>query len=75
MKQTIAVTGSNGMIGTAVVKQLQGAGFRVRDYDRSDTPAARSLGRALGWDRPDLGARAMDLESNLFALYTLVERS
>ncbi len=29
MKQTIAVTGSNGMIGTAVVKQLQGAGFRV----------------------------------------------
>ena len=50
-------------------------GFRVRDYDRSDTPAARSLGRALGWDRPDLGARAMDLESNLFALYTLVERS
>lgn len=53
----------------------QGAGFRVRDYDRSDTPAARSLGRALGWDRPDLGARAMDLETNLFALYTLVERS
>lgn len=54
--------------------QWQGAGFRVRDYDRSDTPAARSLGKALGWDRADLGARAIDLENNLFALYTLVER-
>lgn len=54
--------------------QWQQAGFRVRDYDRSDTPAARSLGKALGWDRPDLGPRAIDLETNLFALYTLVER-
>lgn len=54
--------------------QWQQAGFRVRDYDRSDTPAARSLGKALGWDRADLGSRAIDLENNLFALYTLVER-
>lgn len=54
--------------------QWQAAGFRVRDFDRSDTPSARSLGKALGWDRPDLGPRAIDLENNLFALYTLVER-
>lgn len=51
--------------------QWQGAGFRVLDYDRSDTPTARTFGQALGWDR---GPAAVNLESNLFATYTLVER-
>ena len=54
--------------------QWQAAGFRVRDFDRSDTPGVRSLGKALGWDRPELAARAVDLDTNLFAQYTLVER-
>lgn len=51
--------------------QWQAAGFRVRDYDRSDTPTARTFGQALGWDR---GAAPVNLENNLFATYTLVER-
>ncbi|MBP9773589.1 MAG: NAD(P)H-binding protein [Candidatus Peribacteraceae bacterium] len=41
MTQTIAVTGSNGMIGTAVVKQLLNADFRVIAIVRTlpiDTP-------------------------------------
>lgn len=54
--------------------QWQAAGFRVRDFDRSDTPAVRAIGKALGWDRADLGSRAIDVDSNLFAQYTLVER-
>lgn len=54
--------------------QWQAAGFRVRDFDRSDTPGVRSLGKVLGWDRPELGAQAIDLNNNLFAQYTLVER-
>lgn len=43
MTQTIAVTGSNGMIGTAVVKQLLNADFRVIAIVRTlptDTPRA-----------------------------------
>jgi hypothetical protein len=54
--------------------QWQAAGFRVRDFDRSDTPGVRSLAKALGWDRPERGAQAIDVDANLFAQYTLVER-
>jgi hypothetical protein len=44
------------------------AGFRVIALDRDDGAAARAMGRALGWDVDD------DLEKDLFASYTLVER-
>jgi hypothetical protein len=49
----------------------EAAGFRVLDFDRDDTAAARAMGRALGWDR---GEDRMDLERDLFAWYTLVEK-
>jgi SAM-dependent methyltransferase len=49
----------------------EAAGFRVLAFDRDDSEAARALGRALGWGRGD---DAMDLEHDLFATYTLVQR-
>lgn len=45
------------------------AGFRVVAFDRDDTPAARAMGRALGW-----GESGMDLEKDLFATWSLFER-
>jgi hypothetical protein len=51
--------------------QWEAAGFRVLDFDRDDTAAARAMGRALGWDRGD---DRMDLERDLFAWYTLLEK-
>ena len=54
---------------------LQGAvevrGFRVVDFDRDDSRAAREMAHALGWDQ---GPNPMDLEKDLFGIYTLVER-
>jgi hypothetical protein len=47
------------------------AGFRVLAFDRDDSSAARSLARALGWDR---GEGAMNPEKDLFATYTLVAK-
>lgn len=49
----------------------QKVGFRVLAYDRQDDAAARALGKALGWDQ---GRSAMDLEKDLFAWYTLLQR-
>lgn len=49
----------------------QAAGFRVRDYDRGDNEAARAYGRALGWDT---GPRRVNLETDLVASYSLLER-
>jgi len=46
----------------------ENAGFRVVEFDRDDTPAARAMGAALGW-----GAD-MDLEADLFGTYTLLQR-
>jgi hypothetical protein len=50
----------------------EAAGFRVIEFDRDDSPAARAMGHALGWDQ---GNGAMDLEKDLFATYTLVRRA
>jgi SAM-dependent methyltransferase len=47
------------------------AGFRVLEHDRDDSAAARAQGHALRWDRGD---QPMDLEHDLFALYTLAEK-
>ena len=49
----------------------KGAGFRVIEFDRDDSEAARRMAHALGWDQ---GARPMKLETDLFASYTLVEK-
>ena len=39
--------------------------------DADDSTAARAMGRALGWDQ---GEHGMDLENDLFATYTLVQK-
>ncbi len=44
------------------------AGFRVIAFDEDDSPAARTMGHALGWDAGD---GAMDLEHDLFATWSL----
>jgi hypothetical protein len=49
----------------------ESAGFRVLQFDRDDTPFARRMGHALGWDQ---GPSPMDLEKDLFATYTLVTK-
>jgi len=47
------------------------AGFRVEAFDKDDSPAARVMAHVLGWDR---GEKAMDLENDLFATYTLARK-
>jgi len=47
-------------------------GFKVIAIDVNDDAPARAMGRALGWDKQQ-GA-AGDLDNNLFAWYTLVEK-
>lgn len=50
---------------------LEKAGFRVIEFDKDDSEAAREMGSRLGWDAGD---RPMDLQNDLFAHYTLLER-
>ena len=50
---------------------LEAAGFHLLAFDRDDTPAARKMAHALGWDSGDA---PMDLEHDLFAVYTMVEK-
>lgn len=47
------------------------AGFKVKVFDRDDTKFAREMGHVLEWDK---GEGAMDLEKDLFALHTLMEK-
>jgi hypothetical protein len=49
----------------------EAAGFRIEDFDRDDTAAARQMAGVLGWDK---GPEAMDLTKDLFATYTLARR-
>jgi len=49
----------------------QQVGFRVLAFEVDDTPFARTMGRALGWNR---GADAMDLDHDLFGQWTLVQK-
>ncbi|MFO0839964.1 MAG: hypothetical protein U1D55_15755 [Phycisphaerae bacterium] len=48
------------------------AGFTVIEFDVIDDEAVRRMGHALGWDA---GERPMDLAHDLFAWWTLVEKS
>ena len=50
-------------------EQWEKAGFKIVEFDRDDSPAAREMGKALGWD-----AGGMDLEKDLFAHWSLFER-
>lgn len=47
------------------------AGLVVLDFDTDDTVKARELGKALRWNE---GENAMDLERDVFAHYTLVQK-
>lgn len=49
----------------------EAAGFLVVAFDKDDSPAARDLGHALGWDQ---GSVPMDLKTDLFASYSLMRR-
>jgi hypothetical protein len=48
------------------------AGFKVVVFDRDDSPAARAMGHALGWDE---GEGGMKLDSDLFATWSLFQRN
>ena len=47
------------------------AGFKVVQFDRDDSPAARAMGHALGWDQ---GENAMKLDTDLYATWSLFQR-
>jgi SAM-dependent methyltransferase len=50
---------------------LAAEGFEVLAFDRDDSPAARAMAHALGWDA---GEKPMDLEKDLFGRYTLARK-
>jgi SAM-dependent methyltransferase len=50
---------------------MKAEGFEVIAFDRDDSAAARTMGHALGWDA---GEQPMDLEKDLFGMYTLARR-
>lgn len=52
-------------------EMLEKHGFRVIEFDRDDTEHVRKLGKALEWD---IGPGAMNLDTDIFGLYTLLER-
>jgi len=52
-------------------EMFEAAGFEIITFDRIDDDAARAMGVALEWNK---GARPMDLENDLFAMYTLVRK-
>jgi SAM-dependent methyltransferase len=50
---------------------IEKVGLRVVEFDREDNESARQMGDVLGWDE---GRSPMDLQSDLFAHYTLLQR-
>lgn len=55
-------------------EQFEKHGFHVLAIDREDHAAVRQIGRVLKWDHNDKNEIIDDLETNLFAMYTLVEK-
>ncbi|HEY6562903.1 MAG TPA: hypothetical protein VIY86_00275, partial [Pirellulaceae bacterium] len=49
----------------------ESAGFEVLTFDRDDSPDVRKMAHLLKWDQ---GEGAMDLEQDLFAMYSLFRR-
>jgi hypothetical protein len=47
---------------------LEATGFTVLAYNEDDSAAAREMGKLLGWNQ------SMNLETDLFAVYTLVRK-
>lgn len=50
-------------------EMLEKHGLRVVELDKRDDEWARKMGKAIGWDKD-----GMDLENDLFAWYTLLEK-
>lgn len=50
---------------------LEREGFTILEFDRDDTETIRKFAKALRWDQ---GEGAMDLETGLFARYTLLRK-
>jgi hypothetical protein len=50
---------------------IEKVGFRTLIYDQDDSKAAREMARSLKWDQ---GQGAMDLDSDLFAHFTLLQK-
>ncbi len=55
-------------------QQFEKAGLTVIALDAEDHVNARKMGRLLGWDKNQAGETVDDLETNLFALVTVVVR-
>jgi SAM-dependent methyltransferase len=55
-------------------EQFEKAGLRVITFDAEDHAAVRTMGRLLKWDKNEKGEAIDDLETNLFALVTVVAR-
>ena len=55
-------------------EQFEKVGLKVLALDAEDHVNARKMGRLLGWDKNQSGETVDDLETNLFALVTVVVR-
>jgi hypothetical protein len=56
-------------------EQFEKAGLRVLAFETEDHAAIRQIGRALRWDKNEKGEIIDNLDINLFAMYTVVERT
>lgn len=54
--------------------QYEKAGLKVLAFEADDNAAIRRIGRALKWDKNEKGESIDNLETNLFAMYTVLER-
>jgi hypothetical protein len=55
-------------------EQYEKAGLKVLAFEADDNAAIRRIGRALKWDKNEKGESIDNLETNLFAMYTVLER-
>ena len=55
-------------------EQYEKAGLQVLALNSEDHVMARRMGRALKWDRNESGDPSSDLDTSLYAMYTVVAR-
>src|SRR5262249_46404554 len=53
-------------------KLCEALGFKVIEFDKDDSEFARQMGHVLAWDD---GKDGMDLKKDLFASYTLLQKT
>jgi hypothetical protein len=54
--------------------QYTKSGFNVLAFDTEDHVVIRQIARALKWDKNEKGETIDDVETNIFAMYTVVEK-